>query len=158
MMTMTHLDIDDIRSIIAHSFDVSEEKVMIDCYMETVGYGMNEHKEPMVRAVVTTYNDKKQKGIKFMMYTVKVKWCNEYSDKADKIDVAFCFVPADSIQEVVDKMEGYYGKNDIEEITISVFSPDSFLEFGERHADMFYDVKATLKEYVVWQQIFRVDM
>ena len=42
-----------------HSFDVSEEKVMIDCYMETVGYGMNEHKEPMVRAVVTTYNDKK---------------------------------------------------------------------------------------------------
>lgn len=59
MMTMTHLDIDDIRSIIAHSFDVSEEKVMIDCYMETVGYGMNERKEPMVRAVVTTYNDKK---------------------------------------------------------------------------------------------------
>lgn len=62
MMTMTHLDIDDIRSIIAHSFDVSEEKVMIDCYMETVGYGMNEHKEPTVRAVVTTYNDNKQKG------------------------------------------------------------------------------------------------
>lgn len=59
MMTMTHLDIDDIRSIIAHSFDVSEEKVMIDCYMESVGYGTNEHKEPMVRAVVTTYSDKK---------------------------------------------------------------------------------------------------
>ena len=59
MMTMTHLDIDDIRSIIAHSFDVSEEKVMIDCYMETIGCGMNEHKEPMVRAVVTTYNDKR---------------------------------------------------------------------------------------------------
>ena len=62
MMKMTHLDIDDIRSIIAHFFDVSEEKVMIDCYMETVGYGMNEHKEPTVRAVVTTYNDNKQKG------------------------------------------------------------------------------------------------
>lgn len=59
MMTMTHLDIDDIRSIIAHSFNVSKEKVMIDCYMDTVGYGMNEHKEPTVRAVVTTYNDKK---------------------------------------------------------------------------------------------------
>lgn len=58
MMTMTHLDIYDIRSIIAHSFDVSEEKVMIDCYMETIGYGINEHKEPIVRAVVTTYNDK----------------------------------------------------------------------------------------------------
>ena len=54
MMTMIHLDIDDIRSIIAHSFKVSKEKVMIDCYMETIGYGMNEHKEPMVRAVVTS--------------------------------------------------------------------------------------------------------
>ncbi len=59
MITMTHLDINDIRSIIAHSFDVNKEKVMVDCYMESVGYGPNEHKEPMVRAVVTTYNDKK---------------------------------------------------------------------------------------------------
>lgn len=93
-----------------------------------------------------------------MMYTVRVSRYNEFSDKADKTDIAFCFVPADSMQEVVDKMEQYYGKNDIEEITISVFSPDNFLEFGERQADMFYDVKATLKEYVIWQQIFRVDM
>ena len=58
MMTMIHLDIDDICSIIAHSFGVSKEKVMIDCYMETIGYGLNEHKEPAVRAVVTTYTNK----------------------------------------------------------------------------------------------------
>lgn len=59
MMTMTHLDKNDIRSIIAHHFGVKSDDVMIDCYIDTVGYGMNEHKEPTVRAVVTTYNDKK---------------------------------------------------------------------------------------------------
>ena len=56
---MTHLDINDIRSIIAHFFNVNEEEVMVDCYMESVGYGLNEHKEPMVRAVVTTCSNKK---------------------------------------------------------------------------------------------------
>ena len=85
-----------------------------------------------------------------MMYTAKIKWYNEYSDRTDKIDIAFCFVPADSMQEVIDKMEQHYGKNDIEEITISVFSPDSFLEFDECYTDMFYDVKATLGAKVIW--------
>ena len=58
MITTTHLDKIDIRSIIAHHFDVKFEDVMIDCYMDTVGYGMAEHEEPSVRAVVTTYNGK----------------------------------------------------------------------------------------------------
>jgi hypothetical protein len=60
MMTMTHLDKDDIRLIIAHHFNIPYEDVMIDCYMNTIGYGVNEHKEPSVRAVVTTYNDRKE--------------------------------------------------------------------------------------------------
>ena len=85
-----------------------------------------------------------------MMYTAEVSWYNEYSDKANKIDIAFCFVPADSMQEVIDKMEQYYGKNDIEEITIGVFSPDNFLEFDVDLVDMFYDVKATLGAKVIW--------
>ena len=85
-----------------------------------------------------------------MMYTAVISWYNEYSDRADKMDIAYCFVPADSMQEVIDKMEQYYGKNDIEEITITIFSPDNFLKFEERHADMFYDVKATLEENVIW--------
>lgn len=59
MITMTHLDINDIRSIIAHSFDVNEKDIMIDCYMDTVDYGVAERQEPSVRAVVTTYNDKR---------------------------------------------------------------------------------------------------
>ena len=85
-----------------------------------------------------------------MMYTVKVKWYNEFSEAKDKMDTNFCFVPADSMQEVIDKMEQYYGKNDIEEITITVFSPDNFLKFEERHVDMFYIMKAMLEENVIW--------
>lgn len=61
MMTMIHLDKKDIRSIIAHHFSVPSEDVMIDCYIDTVGYGMAEHEEPSVRAVITTYNDKVKK-------------------------------------------------------------------------------------------------
>ena len=58
MTTMTHLDKNDIRSIIAHHFGVKSEDVIIDCYIDTVGYGMAEHEEPSVRAVITKYNDK----------------------------------------------------------------------------------------------------
>ena len=58
MIKMAHLDKEDIRFIIAHHFGVPYEDVMIDCYIDTVGYGMAEHEVPSVRAVVTTYNDK----------------------------------------------------------------------------------------------------
>ena len=59
MITMTHLDKKDIRTIIAHHFDVPEKDVMIDCYMDTIDYGMGEHREPFVRAVVTRYKNEK---------------------------------------------------------------------------------------------------
>ena len=85
-----------------------------------------------------------------MMYTVKVKWYNEFSKAENKMDTNFCFVAAESYHEVIDIMEQYYGKNDIEEITMSVFSPDNFLEFDSDVADMFYDVKATLGAKVIW--------
>ena len=85
-----------------------------------------------------------------MMYTAKVKFYSEFSDLEDKIETKFCFVPADSLKEVIEIMEQYYGKNDIEEITMSVFSPDNFLEFDSDVADMFYDVKATLGAKVFW--------
>ena len=85
-----------------------------------------------------------------MMYTVKVKFYSEFSDLEDKIETKFCFVPADSLKEVVEIMEQYYGKNCIEEITIGVFSPDNFLEFDVDLVDMFYDVKATLGAKVIW--------
>ena len=85
-----------------------------------------------------------------MMYTAKVKFYSEFSDLEDKIETKFCFVPADSLNEVVEIMGQYYGKTAIEEITIGVFSPDNFLEFDVDLVDMFYDVKATLGSRVIW--------
>ena len=85
-----------------------------------------------------------------MMYTAKVKFYSEFSDLEDKIETKFCFVPADSLKEVIEIMEQYYGKNNVEEITIGVFSPDNFLEFDVDLVDMFYDVKSTLGSRVIW--------
>lgn len=85
-----------------------------------------------------------------MMYTAKVKFYSEFSDLEDKIETKFCFVSADSLKEVIEIMEQYYGKNNVEEITIGVFSPDNFLEFDVDLVDMFYDVKATLGSRVIW--------
>lgn len=52
MRIITRLDKSDIRFIIAKALGVKVEDVMIECYMDTVGYGMNEHQEPMVRAII----------------------------------------------------------------------------------------------------------
>lgn len=68
MITMTHLDKKDIRSIIAHHFGVPEKDVMIDCYMDTVDYGMGEHDEPFVRAIITTYKDTKEESFLSWIY------------------------------------------------------------------------------------------
>ena len=85
-----------------------------------------------------------------MIYTVKVKWYNEFSKAEDKMNTNFCFVPAESYSEVIDIMGNYYGKNDIEEITIGVFSPDNFLEFDSNQINMFYNVKTALSKNVSW--------
>ena len=85
-----------------------------------------------------------------MMYTAKVKFYSEFSDLEDKIETKFCFVPADSLKEVVEIMEQFYGREGITEITIGEFSPDNFLEFDADLEDMFYDVKSTLGKRVIW--------
>lgn len=53
MRTEIHMDKWDIQKIIAEKFSVSPEEVLIDCYMNDVGYGLNEHKEPDVRVIIT---------------------------------------------------------------------------------------------------------
>lgn len=52
MRTITHLDENDIRCIIAKACGVKVEDVIVDCYMETTGYGPSEHEVPAVRAAV----------------------------------------------------------------------------------------------------------
>ena len=92
------------------------------------------------------------------MYTVKIKFYSEFSDLEDKIETKFCFVPADSLKEVVEIMEQFYGREGIVEITIGEFSPDNFLEFDADLEDMFYDVKSTLGKRVIWSQISRANI
>ena len=53
MRVEQHLDKDDITAIIARHFNVPKDKVFVDCYMDTYGYGMSESQEPCVRAVIT---------------------------------------------------------------------------------------------------------
>ena len=83
-----------------------------------------------------------------MIYTVKVKFYAEYSVNEDKMETRYCFVPGASLHDVIDKMEEYYGKDEIEKISIALFSPYDFLEFES--SDMFYDVKHTLGAKIMW--------
>ena len=82
-----------------------------------------------------------------MIYTVKVKFYVEYEEK---IETTYCFVPGASFHDVIDKMENYYGKEAIEEISIALFSPNDFLEFQSKVSDMFYDVEHTLSAEITW--------
>lgn len=87
-----------------------------------------------------------------MMYIVKVRWYNEFSDKEDKMEETNCFVPGDNFHDIIDKMEAYYGKNEIEKITIEIFSPDNFLEFNNslHDCDLFRAIRETLEPRIIW--------
>lgn len=78
------------------------------------------------------------------MYTVIIKFYDVSSNKKDKIEIRYCFVPANSLKEVIETMEFYYGRDNIVEITIGDFSSECFLEFTEDLVDMFYAIKDTL--------------
>ena len=49
-----HLDSTDIQKIIAEKYGVSPDCVEINCYLECVGYGLDEREEPSVEAIVKT--------------------------------------------------------------------------------------------------------
>lgn len=46
------LTFSDIRQIIANSFNVSTDKVDLECFTESEGYGLTEHEVPRVKATV----------------------------------------------------------------------------------------------------------
>lgn len=52
MRTEIELNSDDMRKIIAEHFSVSEDKVTVSASEEWVGYGMQEHRESVPKAVV----------------------------------------------------------------------------------------------------------
>ena len=52
MKTIIELDKCDIQEIVAKMMNVPIEQVTVICYMDTVGYGVNEERVPAVRAEV----------------------------------------------------------------------------------------------------------
>ena len=53
MITEIHLTKEDIQKILAEKFNVNPDAVKIEPYKEWVGYGMGEHEECDVKAVIT---------------------------------------------------------------------------------------------------------
>lgn len=53
MKTIYELTEDDVRTILATHFNVSEDNIDIYCGMTTVGYYMNEHEVPYLKVKIT---------------------------------------------------------------------------------------------------------
>ena len=53
MTTEIHLTKEDIQKILAEKFNVNPDAVVVKTYKEWVGYGMGEHEECDVKAVIT---------------------------------------------------------------------------------------------------------
>lgn len=56
-----YFDKNDIRKIVAKHYGINESDVNIRCYMETVGYGMNEHEEPNFEVSITLDDERTNK-------------------------------------------------------------------------------------------------
>lgn len=53
MKKTIELDKEDIKNAIATAYNVQPQDVSLDLYMTSVGYGMNEHDVPDVRAFIS---------------------------------------------------------------------------------------------------------
>ena len=84
-----------------------------------------------------------------MMYIVKVKVYNEFDMKSIKYNL---FVPGDSYVDVINKLIKYYGEDELEEVTMELWAPDSFLEFEDSIHDnqVFNAVRQTLEDRIIW--------
>ena len=82
-----------------------------------------------------------------MIYEVKVEHYEEWDEKMVE---SFMFVCADTIVEAVQQVSDFYGEKRLEFVAARPFSPDNFLIFDEKNADLFTTVRGTLKREIVW--------
>ena len=75
---------------------------------------------------------------------------NYYNDDTMNVEPEHLFVCADTLKDVTEKISEFYGEDQIDSLEIAPFSPDDMLIFGEEEEDLFYEVKNTLGEKVVW--------
>ena len=53
MKTVYTLDKNDIKMLVAEKYDVNPKQVNVRCFMNTIGYGMDEHDEPTVEVEIS---------------------------------------------------------------------------------------------------------
>ena len=82
-----------------------------------------------------------------MIFTATV---NYYNDDTMNVEPEYLFVCADTLKDVTEKISEFYGEDQIDSLEIAPFSPDDMLIFREEEEDLFYEVKDTLGEKVVW--------
>ena len=89
-----------------------------------------------------------------MIYSVYVRYYNEYAESEDKNENGMvevnCFVAGDTINEVITQMTDYYGEEEIDKITCEAIGPDHFIEFRGKDRKVFAMIENDIKENVVW--------
>lgn len=80
-----------------------------------------------------------------MIFAVKVE---HYIPEETEIEKCGLFVTAKDMHDVINKINAYFGKDNIESISMEYFSPDNFLLFSDEEL---YDlVKNKLAKEVIW--------
>lgn len=89
-----------------------------------------------------------------MIYSVYVRYYNEYAKESDKNDYGLvevnCFVAGETINDVITTMTDYYGENEIDKISCEAISPDNFIEFRGKDRKVFTMIENDIKENVMW--------
>lgn len=89
-----------------------------------------------------------------MIYSVYVRYYNEYAKESDKNDYGLvevsCFVAGETINDVITTMTDYYGENEIDKISCEAIGPDNFIEFRGKDRKVFTMIENDIKENVVW--------
>lgn len=82
-----------------------------------------------------------------MMYIAKI---TVYDPDDNDMRKEQLFISGHDYSDVTDKLINYYGENELEDMFISLFSPDDFIVFDEEDKHLFEIVKDKLEKKVVW--------
>ena len=81
-----------------------------------------------------------------MMYVAKV---TVYEPEDNNTRTEQLFISGDNYSDVTEKLINYYGENETENMSISIFSPDDFIVFDKEDEHLFEIVKDKLEKNVI---------
>lgn len=82
-----------------------------------------------------------------MMYVAKV---TVYDPEDNETRTEQLFISGSYYSDVTEKLISYYGENETEDMSISIFGPDDFIVFDEEDKHLFEIVKDKLAKKVIW--------